>query len=77
MTRQKQYNSNERSETDGSADDTAVLEPGLRTGMPIRRQERVVSPGGGLRRVHASLYTLQAYKRWMHQVRENWKSDKR
>ena len=77
MTRHKHYNTNERSETDGSAEDTAVLAPNLRAGVHIRRHDRAASPNGGLRRVHASLYTLQAYKRWMHQIRENWKSDKR
>jgi len=77
MARHKLYNTNQRPETDGSADDTSVLEADLQPGMPTCLRNSAKPRVNGLRRVHASLYTLQAYKRWMHQIRENWKSDKR
>lgn len=57
---------------DDPGEDTVVLEPGWRR---IESAGMKLSPGG-LRPVHASLYTMQAYKRWMMQIRESWKTGK-
>ncbi|MGH8495303.1 MAG: hypothetical protein ACREVN_04150 [Gammaproteobacteria bacterium] len=68
---------NDQPPGDDSSEDTVVLEPGWKAVASNAEREPPLPPPGGLRRVHASLYTLQAYKRWMMQIRETWKSDRR
>lgn len=58
-------------------EDTVVLEPDWNAvAYGIEREAAKPLPVA-LRRVHASLYTLRAYKRWMLQIRETWNIDKR